>query len=153
MGTHLQHHDDISIHDGTQAVRNNDGCPVVAKGSHGLLNTPLCQAVQRGGGFVQQQYEGVAQQGPSKGHPLLLPPTEAQAPLPYQSFIVLGETLGDGLVDGGSLSSLVYIVVVCCWLAIPASTMDVRMAVVFAGTSKLTVLLFAVCAFFGSCQP
>lgn len=111
--TDLQDHNDVSIHDGAEAVRNNDGGPLLAQRCHGFLDAPLCQAVQGGGGLIQQQYEGVAQQGPSEGHPLLLPPTQAQAPFPDHGLIVLREALCDGLVYGRGFGGLVDIIVVC----------------------------------------
>lgn len=111
--TDLQHHNDISIHDGAEAVRNNDGGPLLTQRCHGFLNAPLCQAVQGGGGLIQQQNERVAQQGPSKSHPLLLAPTEAQPPFPNHRLVVLREALCDGFVYGCGFSGLVDIIVVC----------------------------------------
>ena len=111
--TDLQDHNDISIHDGAQAVRNNDGGPLLAQSCHGFLNAPLRQAVKGGGGLIQQQYEGVAQQGTGEGHPLLLPTTQAQPAFPDHGLVVLRKALCDGLVYGGSFGGLVDVVIVC----------------------------------------
>ena len=107
----LQDHNDISIHDGAEAMRNNESGPLLAQGRHGLLDAPLCQAIQGGGGLIQQQYEGVAQQGPGKRHPLLLPPTQAQPAFPNNGLVMLREALCDGFVNGRSFSRLVDIIV------------------------------------------
>ena len=39
--TYLEHHYHISVHDGAEPMRDNDGCPLFPEGSHGILDLLL----------------------------------------------------------------------------------------------------------------
>ena len=67
------HHDDaVGLFDGGQAVGNDDAGAAVHQTLQGLLDEAFGFVVKRAGGFVQEQYRGVFQDGAGDGYALAL---------------------------------------------------------------------------------
>lgn len=73
---YLEANDKVGVHDGREAMRDDDGCPLLAAGGQRGLYAALGKRVQRARRLVQEQHTGVFEQSARKGDPLLLASTE-----------------------------------------------------------------------------
>ena len=72
-------------------MRHNHGGSALADLQEAALDVPLCLCVQSRRGLVQQDDGWGLQDGAGDGHPLLLPPTQLEPPLPHHGPVLLGE--------------------------------------------------------------
>ena len=100
--TLVQHDDAIGATDGGEAVGDQQGGAPGHEPLEGLQDEVLGLGVEGGGGLVEDEHRGVAQQGPGDGDPLALPTRQRRPPLAQHRVVALGQG-GDELVDVGRL--------------------------------------------------
>ena len=70
-------------HDGREAMRDAEGAPPSRRVVDRVLHLALCRAVERGGGLVQHEHGGLAEQCARDAKPLLLTAAQPQAALTH----------------------------------------------------------------------
>ena len=91
----FQHDDAVRLLHRGQAVRNDQGCAFAAVGVHGgvqrRLHHTFTLRIQGAGGFVQQQYRRVLQNGPRNRDALALPAGQAYTPFAQEGVVAFGQ--------------------------------------------------------------
>ena len=98
--TLIQHHDTIGFFDRGQSVRDDQRGARCAQLVHRRLHRTLAFRIKRAGGFVQQQYRRVAQDGTGNGNPLFLTTRKHRAAL-AQVFLETGANVKLTQTDDG----------------------------------------------------
>ena len=98
----VQDHDAVGVHDGAEAVRDDEYGSAMHQGIHTVLDQLLGTGVDGGGGFVQDHDRRIGHSGPGNGDQLPLTLRQAATVVGQLCIIALGQT-GDEIVGIGQL--------------------------------------------------
>lgn len=88
----VDHQDPVYVKDCGQAVGHDDGCPSRPGFIDGSAHFLLCEGIQCGGGFVEQEEPEALQQGPGDGETLAFPSGERHASFANDRLVRVGQS-------------------------------------------------------------
>ena len=88
----VDHQDPVCVQDCGQAVGHDDSCPSGPGFIDGNAHFLLCEGIQCGGGFVEQEEPGALQQGAGDGKALAFPAGERQSSFANDRFVRVGQS-------------------------------------------------------------
>ena len=87
----IEDDDAVRVLDRREAVRNDEGRPVLHELGETFLDVTLRLRIQRRRCFIQDQYRRILEQGTTDGDPLLLPSRQQRAAIADPGFETIGQ--------------------------------------------------------------